>query len=205
MELVGVCILFWFQNCWNCGHVTPILLGSKSGYLALQCSFNCNGGLILISCEADGIITIVGFGLLSPGLLIVHVVAVVSRVPACTVILTTLRRVPFHWLLANVLFKNRCHFRCSHEYIDLYVQVADSDPIDLLTSPFGGRYCGQIPPRRRISLYRRLILGFFTDKNLTEGILFQGTYVFLKEGFIFSQLIPSIEMNSVWFDRDRCS
>lgn len=70
---------------------------------------------------------------------------------------------------------------CSHEYIDVYAEVADSEPIDLLTSPFGGRYCGQIPPRRRISLYRRLILGFFTDKNSTEGVLFHGTYVFLKE------------------------
>ena len=88
----------------------------------------------------------------------------------------------FYWRSLDGPFNNECGFRCSHEYIDVYTEVADSEPIDLLASPFGGRYCGQIPPRRRISLYRRLIFGFFTDKNSTEGVLFHGTYVFLKEG-----------------------
>ena len=72
--------------------------------------------------------------------------------------------------------------RCSHEYIDLYTEIPDSEPMDLIHSPFGGRYCGQIPPRRRVSLYRTAVLGFFTDKNSTEDILFQGSYLFFKDG-----------------------
>ncbi|XP_046653387.1 bone morphogenetic protein 1-like isoform X1 [Daphnia pulicaria] len=72
---------------------------------------------------------------------------------------------------------------CSHEYIDLYTEIPDSEPVDLIHSPFGGRYCGQIPPRRRVSLYRTAVLGFFTDKNstTTDDLLFQGTYLFFKD------------------------
>ena len=54
--------------------------------------------------------------------------------------------------------------------------------MDLIHSPFGGRYCGQIPPRRRVSLFRSSVIGFFTDKNTTEEILFQGSYLFFKDG-----------------------
>jgi hypothetical protein len=77
-----------------------------------------------------------------------------------------------------------CYTRCSHEYIDLYTEIPDSEPVDLIHSPFGGRYCGQIPPRRRVSLYRTAVLGFFTDKNSTisDDLLFQGTYLFFKDG-----------------------
>lgn len=56
--------------------------------------------------------------------------------------------------------------------------------MDLIHSPFGGRYCGQIPPRRRVSLYRTAVLSFFTDKgfNSSDETLFQGSYFFFKEG-----------------------
>ena len=77
-----------------------------------------------------------------------------------------------------------CINRCSHEYIDLYTEIPDSVPIDLIHTSFGGRYCGQIPPRRRVSLYRTIVLGFFTDKNATSEELFQGSYFFIKDGTI---------------------
>ncbi|XP_059483669.1 tolloid-like protein 1 isoform X3 [Neocloeon triangulifer] len=70
---------------------------------------------------------------------------------------------------------------CVHEYIDLYVEIKDSNVSDLINSPFGGRYCGPIAPRRRISLYRTLALGFFTDKNATYPDLFGGTYSFIND------------------------
>lgn len=54
--------------------------------------------------------------------------------------------------------------------------------MDLIHSPFGGRYCGQIPPRRRVSLYRSAVVAFFTDKNSTDEILFQGSYLFYRDG-----------------------
>jgi len=68
-----------------------------------------------------------------------------------------------------------------HEYLDLYVEVKDSNVSDLINSPFGGRYCGPIAPRRRISLYRTLALGYFTDKNATYPELFGGTYAFIND------------------------
>lgn len=76
--------------------------------------------------------------------------------------------------------------RCSHEYIDLYTEIPDSEPMDLIHSPFGGRYCGQIPPRRRVSLFRTAVLAFFTDKNSStvDDLLFQGTYLFFKDGIL---------------------
>ncbi|CAB3384550.1 Hypothetical predicted protein [Cloeon dipterum] len=70
---------------------------------------------------------------------------------------------------------------CIHEYLDLYVEIRDSNVSDLINTPFGGRYCGPIAPRRRISLYRTLALGFFTDKNTTYPELFAGTYAFIND------------------------
>jgi hypothetical protein len=68
-----------------------------------------------------------------------------------------------------------------HEYLDLYVEIKDSNVSDLINSPFGGRYCGPIAPRRRISLYRTLALGFFTDKNSSYPELFGGSYAFVND------------------------
>ncbi|XP_067008195.1 bone morphogenetic protein 1 [Anabrus simplex] len=65
--------------------------------------------------------------------------------------------------------------------MDVYAEVQQPDPSELINSPFGGRYCGPIPPRRRISLYRTLALGFYTDKNATYPALFSGRYAFIND------------------------
>lgn len=64
--------------------------------------------------------------------------------------------------------------------MDIYAEVQSSDPADLINSPFGGRYCGPILPRRRISLYRAIALSFFSSKNATSGELFTGRYSFIN-------------------------
>lgn len=64
--------------------------------------------------------------------------------------------------------------------MDIYAEVQSSDPADLINSPFGGRYCGPILPRRRISLYRAVALSFFSSKNATSGELFTGRYSFIN-------------------------
>ncbi|XP_037910464.1 tolloid-like protein 2 isoform X3 [Hermetia illucens] len=69
---------------------------------------------------------------------------------------------------------------CAHEYMDIYAEVQTSDAADLINSPFGGRYCGPIPPRRRISMYRAIALSFFTNKNETLPDLFTGRYSFIN-------------------------
>ena len=65
---------------------------------------------------------------------------------------------------------------------------------DLLETPFGGRFCGMIAPRPRISLYNSLVLGFYTDQNSTDGDLFYGTYQFINacETLFFSLVLSSI-------------
>ncbi|KAK2715939.1 hypothetical protein QYM36_010492 [Artemia franciscana] len=71
---------------------------------------------------------------------------------------------------------------CLHEYIDVYSEVPDGkDLSDLIHTPFGGRYCGHIPPRARISLYNTLVLGYTTDLNHTTDRIFSGTYSFIKD------------------------
>lgn len=64
--------------------------------------------------------------------------------------------------------------------MDIYAEVQTSDAADLINSPFGGRYCGPIPPRRRISMYRAIALSFFTNKNETLPDLFTGRYSFIN-------------------------
>lgn len=71
-------------------------------------------------------------------------------------------------------------YSCGVEYMDIYAEVQSSDPGDLINSPFGGRYCGPIPPRRRISLYRAVALSFYTSKNSTTTELFTGRYSFIN-------------------------
>jgi hypothetical protein len=65
--------------------------------------------------------------------------------------------------------------------MDIYAEVQSSDPAELINSPFGGRYCGPIPPRRRISLYRAIALSFFTVKHEVVPDLFSGRYQFINE------------------------
>ncbi|KAF5284497.1 hypothetical protein FQA39_LY17032 [Lamprigera yunnana] len=70
---------------------------------------------------------------------------------------------------------------CIHEYMDMYSEVVQPDPAELINSPFGGRYCGPISPRRRISLYRVIALSFYTDKNNSTPDLFTGRYSFIND------------------------
>ncbi|KAL7646245.1 UNVERIFIED_CONTAM: hypothetical protein RMT77_003154 [Armadillidium vulgare] len=69
---------------------------------------------------------------------------------------------------------------CNHEYIDIYTEVRNPENINLLETPFGGRYCGRIPPRLRISLFRVVAIVFYTDYNTTASDLFKGHYKFLN-------------------------
>ncbi|XP_026672046.1 bone morphogenetic protein 1 isoform X2 [Ceratina calcarata] len=67
---------------------------------------------------------------------------------------------------------------CVHEYLDLYVELRSENTSKLVETPFGGRFCGPIPPRRRVSLYQGIAFSFFTNKNITLPNLFSGTYAF---------------------------
>lgn len=64
--------------------------------------------------------------------------------------------------------------------MDIYSEVQSSEPAELINSPFGGRYCGTIPPRQRISMYRAIAISFFTNKNITTPDLFEGTFRFIN-------------------------
>ena len=46
------------------------------------------------------------------------------------------------------------YFRCFHEHLDLFTEIKNPDVKSLIETPFGGRYCGKIPPRPRISMYK---------------------------------------------------
>ncbi|XP_045469321.1 cubilin isoform X2 [Harmonia axyridis] len=70
---------------------------------------------------------------------------------------------------------------CVHEYMDVYSEVVQPDAAELINSPFGGRYCGPIPPRLRVSLYRTMALAFYTDKNVSTPELFSGRYSFIND------------------------
>ena len=50
---------------------------------------------------------------------------------------------------------------------------------DLITTPFGGRYCGRTVPRKRISMYQTLVFGFYTDQKQVDDKVFQGNYEFI--------------------------
>jgi hypothetical protein len=65
--------------------------------------------------------------------------------------------------------------------MDIYAEVQSPDPAELINSPFGGRYCGPIPPRRRVSLYRAIALSFYTGKNESTPDIFEGRYQFINE------------------------
>ncbi|XP_065293590.1 cubilin-like isoform X1 [Dermacentor albipictus] len=67
---------------------------------------------------------------------------------------------------------------CSREYVDLYTELADPSS-DLISTPFGGRYCGRVFPRRRISMHRTLVIGFYTDYENDTADVFHGTYQFV--------------------------
>ena len=71
---------------------------------------------------------------------------------------------------------------CFHEYLDLFTELRKPEDKSLIETPFGGRYCGKIPPRLRISLYNGLSFVFHTDReNITEQ-RFSGNFQFVTEG-----------------------
>ncbi|KAG5877211.1 hypothetical protein JTB14_003208 [Gonioctena quinquepunctata] len=65
--------------------------------------------------------------------------------------------------------------------MDMYAEVLQPDPAELVNTPFGGRYCGAIPPRARVSLYRTLALSYHTDKNTSTNDIFVGRYEFIND------------------------
>lgn len=81
--------------------------------------------------------------------------------------------------------------RCKHEYLDLYSEVQNPDSNELINSPFGGRFCGLIPPRSRISLYRTIAFSFYTDKNETAADIFTGRYAFIND-CKYTDILPEI-------------
>lgn len=64
--------------------------------------------------------------------------------------------------------------------MDIYAEVQSSDPADLINSPFGGRYCGPIPPRRRISMHRAVALSYYSSQMETSPELFGGRFTFVN-------------------------
>ncbi|XP_069946487.1 cubilin isoform X4 [Cherax quadricarinatus] len=80
---------------------------------------------------------------------------------------------------------------CNHEYLDIYTEIKDPSSVDLLDTPFGGRYCGGISPRLRVSLYNTIVISFYTDLFNTTSDLFVGTYKFINDSrYMVSDLVP---------------
>ncbi|KAI1301505.1 Cubilin [Halotydeus destructor] len=67
---------------------------------------------------------------------------------------------------------------CIHEYVDIYTEL-DEPNQELITSPFGGRYCGRTFPKKRVSLHQSLVFGFYTDQASADEDIFQGTFEFI--------------------------
>ena len=51
----------------------------------------------------------------------------------------------------------------------------------LIETPFGGRYCGKIAPRQRISLYRVISIVFLTDRENVTSSRFSGSFSFIPD------------------------
>ncbi|XP_071539486.1 cubilin-like isoform X3 [Panulirus ornatus] len=80
---------------------------------------------------------------------------------------------------------------CNHEYLDIYTEVKDPTNTDLLNSPFGGRYCGGISPRLRVSLFTTVVISFYTDIVNTTSDLFMGSYKFINGSkYMLGDLVP---------------
>ncbi|XP_059082755.1 cubilin-like isoform X2 [Tigriopus californicus] len=70
---------------------------------------------------------------------------------------------------------------CFHEHLDLFTEIQRAEVTSLIETPFGGRYCGKITPRRKISLYQALSFVFLSDRdNITES-RFSGNYLFIPD------------------------
>ncbi|XP_046913472.2 uncharacterized protein LOC124494340 isoform X1 [Dermatophagoides farinae] len=73
---------------------------------------------------------------------------------------------------------------CLDEYVDVYAELKNPDS-DLLSTPFGGRYCDLVIPHDRISLFQTIVISFYTAKLMDGTILngsdiFEGTYEFVN-------------------------
>ena len=72
--------------------------------------------------------------------------------------------------------------RCFHEHLDLFTEIQRPEMTSLIETPFGGRYCGKIPPRPKISLYRALSFVFLSDRDNVTEARFSGGYRFIPNG-----------------------
>ncbi len=74
------------------------------------------------------------------------------------------------------------------------MEIRRPDVSSLIETPFGGRYCGKIPPRPRISLYRALSFVFLSDRdNVTES-RFAGTFRFVPDDkYHLGTPLPNLE------------
>ncbi|GBN01211.1 Cubilin [Araneus ventricosus] len=68
---------------------------------------------------------------------------------------------------------------CNHEYIDLYTEIENAT-MELIRTPFGGRYCGRNRPRNRISMYQTLVIAFYSDEEHVDSDAFEGYYEFIN-------------------------
>ncbi|GIY62305.1 hypothetical protein CEXT_275041 [Caerostris extrusa] len=68
---------------------------------------------------------------------------------------------------------------CNQEYIDLYTEIEDAT-MELIRTPFGGRYCGRNRPRNRISMYQTLVIAFYTAEESVTPDAFEGYYEFIN-------------------------
>lgn len=73
--------------------------------------------------------------------------------------------------------------------MDIYSEIRSENTTKLIETPFGGRFCGPIPPRRRVSLYQGIALSFYTDKNATLPSVFSGIYRFINACKFYLTLI----------------
>ncbi len=72
--------------------------------------------------------------------------------------------------------------RCYHEYLDLFTELKKNQVGQLIETPFGGRYCGKIPPRLKISLYNALTFVFHSDRDNITETRFSGSFTFIPDG-----------------------
>lgn len=91
-------------------------------------------------------------------------------------------------------------FRCFHEHLDLFTEVKNPKSAALIDTPFGGRYCGKIPPKQRISLYRVISIVFLSDRDNVTSSRFSGTFSFIPASELDNiELLPFIQYFTTLF------
>uniref|UniRef100_A0AC35TUK3 CUB domain-containing protein n=1 Tax=Rhabditophanes sp. KR3021 TaxID=114890 RepID=A0AC35TUK3_9BILA len=87
---------------------------------------------------------------------------------------------------------------CEIEYIDIYSELGDATS-NLLEAALGGRYCGGVAPKIRISLKNVLILVFHSrvGAKRTEELLLKGRYSFISDQkYVAGVAMPHISICS---------